>query len=64
MSKRRPARRPECPTPWKVPFATESAGLIRIDSINSIAAHHIKTPQRAYSCECGAWHLTSQPHAY
>lgn len=60
MSKRRPARRPDCPTPWKTSFDHHEPAEQRIAEINSTASHRTKTPQRAYPCDCGSWHLTSK----
>lgn len=60
MSKRRPARRTECRTPYKVAFQDAESANFRIDQINSTVTHHTTTPQRAYHCACGSWHLTSK----
>lgn len=60
MSKRRPARRPECRTPLKVAFQDAESANFRIEQINSTVTHNTKTPQRSYQCSCGSWHLTSK----
>jgi hypothetical protein len=49
-----------CTTPWKVAIGTQERAEKRIYEINATDTHHTKTPQRAYHCQCGAWHLTSR----
>lgn len=60
MSRRRPSRAPECPTPWKAIFGSQATAIARLVEINSTVTHHTKTPIRAYPCTCGAWHVTSK----
>lgn len=61
MSRRHsPRARVACTTPWKGVFLSREGAEQRIDEINSTATHYTKTPQRAYRCDCGSWHLTSQ----
>lgn len=47
--------RPECPTPTKTPYATESVAL------SSAARRSFERQPRAYTCQCGWAHLTSRP---
>lgn len=49
-----------CPTPWKALYGNQSVAVARINEINSTVNRHTKTPQRAYPCPCGFWHLTSK----
>jgi hypothetical protein len=61
MSRRHSPRvRVACTTPWKVSLISRERAEQRIAEINSTATHHTKTPQRAYLCACGTWHLTSK----
>ena len=54
---------PKCKT-GKVPYRTQGDALraieyIRRDNAQAVAALPYE-PQRAYPCDCGAWHLTKQ----
>lgn len=56
----------ECPHPLKVRYPTRDAAedILRFNRrvrAAGVANRRRKRERRAYLCQCGAWHLTSQP---
>ncbi|QSM01167.1 hypothetical protein SEA_NANOSMITE_143 [Mycobacterium phage Nanosmite] len=53
-------RRASCPNPHKDWFATEFEAMQVSDHINTRKrkSHCKRTPQAAYPCRCGGWHLS------
>lgn len=58
MTKKR--SRSKCPMPSKRRYRDEIDAMIHLSAILRYGEPRAKMPVRAYACECGGWHLTSE----